>query len=307
MNYVRPTPLLSVLIASRREMFLNLTIDSVLSNSSKETEVIVVLDGDWPIEPIPDNNRVVLIHHGPNSIGQRAAVNEAARLSRAKFIMKLDAHCKVDKDFDTKLASDIEYDWTVIPRMYNLHVFDWKCKDCGWSRYQSPTPECCEKCKSKNVYRDIKFQPRWNRRTDFARFDKTLHFQYWHSYDRRPEAQLDIADVMSSIGACWFQYRERFLELGGLDEAHGSWGQVGTEVACKTWLSGGRQVVNKKTWFSHLFRTQGGDFGFPYPMDGDQQKHAKEYSKWLWLENNWNGARYPFDFIIKKFNPPDWD
>jgi hypothetical protein len=31
-------------------------------------------------------------------------------MSEAKFIMKLDAHCAVDKGFDVKLAEDCEYD-----------------------------------------------------------------------------------------------------------------------------------------------------------------------------------------------------
>jgi len=42
----------------------------------------------------------------------------------------------------------------------------------------------------------------------------------------------------------------KVLELEGLDERHGFWGQFGTEISCKSWLSGGRQVVNKKTWFA---------------------------------------------------------
>jgi hypothetical protein len=92
-----------------------------------------------------------------------------------------------------------------------------------------------------------------------------------------------------------------------MDEGHGSWGQFGTEVACKSWLSGGRLVVNKKTYFSHMFRTQGGDFGFPYELSGNAIDRAKKYSRELWLENNWKGAVKPFQYIIDKFAPiPDW-
>ena len=39
------------------------------------------------------------------------------------------------------------------------------------------------------------------------------------------------------------------------DEKHGSWGQYGTEWACKSWLSGGKLITTKKTWFGHMFRT----------------------------------------------------
>lgn len=90
-----------------------------------------------------------------------------------------------------------------------------------------------------------------------------------------------------------------------MDEAHGSWGQMGVELACKSWLSGGRQVVNKRTWFSHLFRTQDG-FGFPYPNPGILQ--AREYSKKLWLGGEWPNAVRPLSWLIEHFAPaPGWE
>lgn len=151
------------------------------------------------------------------------------------------------------------------------------------------------------------WQPRMRRRTDFARFDRDLHFQYWRAYEKRPEAQGDIADVMCSVGACWFMRRERFWEMGGCDEGHGSWGQMGVEFACKAWLSGGRQVVNKKTWFSHMFRTQPG-FGFPYHLSGSDVDRARAYSHWLWGGGNWPQAVHPLPWLIEKFAPvPGWE
>lgn len=295
---------LSVIIAARNEMWLGHTVADVLAHATGDTEVIVILDGAWPETPLPIDPRLKVIYH-PISIGQRAAVNEGARLSNARYIMKLDAHCAVAPGFDTALMADCQPDWTVIPRMYNLHVFDWRCTVCGHTQYQGPTPGLCE-C-GGSYTRDIKWQPRWNRQTDFARFDHNLHFQYWGAYKDREAAQPDIADVMSSVGACWFMERDRFWQLGGLDEAHGSWGQMGVEIACKSWLSGGRQVVNKKTWFSHLFRTQGGDFGHPYPITASDVDKARSYSQDLWTNNKWPGQIHPFSWLIAKFQPvPDW-
>lgn len=296
---------LSVLIPARNEQFLALTIDDILQHIEGDTEVVAVCDGAWPSPPIADHPRVHLIYHS-QSIGQRAAVNEAARMSTAKFIMKLDAHCALDQGFDVKLMADCEHNWTVIPRMYNLHVFDWLC-ECGERTYQGPKPDKCQKCGGNNIVMDMVWKPRMNRRSDFARFDTTLHFQYWRSYEHREEAKGDIADTMCSVGAAWFMHRDRFWELGGLDEAHGSWGQMGVEIACKSWLSGGRQIVNKKTWFAHMFRTQPG-FGFPYPIAGSDQEKAREYSRKLWQGNNWEKAIRPFQWILDKFAPvPDWD
>jgi hypothetical protein len=103
-------------------------------------------------------------------------------------------------------------------------------------------------------------------------------------------------------------YRKRYWELDGLDEGHGSWGQVGTEMSCKTWLSGGRLVVNKKTWFAHMFRTQGGDFGFPYSIRGRDVEKARKHSRSLWLDNKWPKAKYPLSWLIQRFWPvPTWE
>lgn len=299
---------LSVIIPARNEEFLQLTIDEVLKQAQAETEVIAILDGYWPEVGIPQQKNLTVVHF-EKSIGQRASTNVGARISRAKYVMKLDAHCKVDTGFDIKLMSDCEYDWTVIPRMYNLHVFDWKCNACGHQVYQGPEPESCSNCKENSGFEKIIiWQRRKNRRTDFWRFDSDMKFQYWQAYKKRPEAKGDICDVMSSIGACFFMHRQRFWDLGGMDENHGSWGQFGTEVACKSWLSGGRHVVNKKTWFAHLFRTNNKGFSFPYKIKGKQVGHARRYSKDMWLNDKWEGATRPLSWLINHFNPvPDWN
>jgi glycosyltransferase involved in cell wall biosynthesis len=297
----------SVCIAARNEEFLARTVEGVLKNKRADTEVIVVCDGNWPKPPIVDDPDVILIYHS-KSIGQRQAVNEAVKLSTAKYVMKLDAHCILDEGFDVKLIADCEYTWTVVPRMYNLHGFDWVCKADGERLYQRPSDKAiCPKC-GKKMEREIIWKPRWHKRSDFMRFDSDLHFQYWGGLGDRPESKGDLAETMSFVGACFFMYRKRYWELDGSEESWGSWGQQGTEWACKTWLSGGKVMVNKKTWFAHLFRTQGGDFGFPYPQSGKQVEHARKMSKEFFLEGKWSKAIHPLSWLIQKFAPvPGWE
>ena len=299
------TDTLSVIIPSRNEMFLAKTVENILENIEGKTEIIVVYDGAWPDPPVKDHERVKTIYHS-ESIGQRQAVNEAARLSDAKYIMKCDAHCSFDKGFDVKLMADCEYDWTVVPRMYNLHAFDWECGGCGDRIYQGPTPQKCSKCGSKNNFkRVILWHAKPNPETDHMRFDKELRFKYWREFKERPEAQGDLAPTMSLLGACWLMHRRRYWELGGMDEGHGSWGQMGTEIAAKSWLSGGALMVNKKTWFAHMFRTSGGDFSFPYPNSGT--KKARRHSQDLWLNDKWPKAIHRLEWLIEKFKPiPGW-
>ena len=296
---------LSVLIPARNEQFLQNTIDDVFAHIQGDTEVIVVLDGYWPDNGIPAQKGLTVIHCA-ESIGQRAAVNLAARVSTAKYVMKLDAHCSVDEGFDVKLiqaAEELEPGVMQVPAQYNLHVFDWVCEE-GHRRYQGPSGPCVE-CGGETT-REILWKRRKNRLTMAWRFDQDLKFAYWGGLkDRQSD---DITETMSLLGACWFVSRERYWEIDGLDEEHGSWGQMGTELACKQWLSGSRVVCNRRTWFAHLFRTQGGDFGFPYPLKSSQVAHARKRSKELWKGGTWAKATRPLSWLIEYFAPvPGWE
>lgn len=309
---------LSVIIPARDEVFLRRTIDDILQNIEADTEVIAVCDGNWPDPPIPDNDRVVVLHY-TTSIGQRAATNAGARLSQAKYVMKADAHCAFDKGFDRKLIEDCRPDWTMIPTLYNLHVFDWKCQKCDNRTYQGVKPLKCKECgmvPDKDY--DFEMVMVWERREGKGpyyswRFNNRMEFGQWRKHCNRPEAQGDLVETMSFAGPCFFIHRDRYWELGGCDEAHGSWGQFGTEWACKSWLSGGKLITTKKTWFAHLFRT--GNFkgsgyngsSFPYPISGDAQEYAKKYSRDLWLNDKWEKAVHPLSWLVEKFKPvPGW-
>ena len=134
---------LSIVIPSRNEEFLKNTVDDILKNKRGNTEIIVGLDGQWPVEPIPQHPDVNLVYY-PQSIGQRAITNQCVRLSKSKWIMKVDAHTAFDEGFDVKMMDLMEDDITMVPVMRNLHVFNWKCLD-GHIRYQGPSGNCTEK------------------------------------------------------------------------------------------------------------------------------------------------------------------
>ena len=316
---------LSILIPARNEMFLAKTIENILENIEGNTEIIVVLDGQWTNPPITDHPRVTFVYY-PESIGQRAATNRACALSKAKYVMKVDAHCAFDKGFDVKMMEAIKGhdDWTMVPVMKNLHAFNWVCEECGRKWYQGPTPKhCCTddqgKVKNPNCQNTTKFKREmvWKGKsspnsTSYC-FDSTPHFQYFKEYERTPEFKKDFAEsriteTMSLQGSCFMMTRDKYWELNICDESFGSWGSQGIEVACKTWLSGGRVVCNHNTWYAHMFRTQGGDFGFPYPNSGSQVQNAKKYAKSLFVENKWKKQVRPFSWLLKKFwKVPGWD
>jgi hypothetical protein len=139
-------------------------------------------------------------------------------------------------------------------------------------------------------------------------FDATPHFQYFEDWKHRPAYQEDkknlgLTETMSLQGSCWMLTREKYWELNICDEGFGSWGSQGIEVAAKTWLSGGRVLVNHNTWYAHMFRTQGGDFGFPYPISGRDQDKAKAYARELFFNNKWDKQIYPLSWLVEKFWP----
>ncbi len=302
---------LSILIPARNEMFLARTIEDILTNIEADTEVIAVLDGAWADPPVPQHERVNVIYV-PQSVGQRAATNIACRLSKAKYVMKCDAHCSFDKGFDIKMLEAFKTtgdNVTVVPTMRNLWAFSWKCYKCGWKKYQGPTPKKCDNCSdTQHLKRKMMWVGKEKPQSNSYCFDASPHFQYFNEYTKRPQYRKDLevsglTQSMSIQGSCWMLTREKYWELNICDENFGSWGSQGIEVAVKTWLSGGQVLVNHKTWYAHMFRTQGGDFSFPYPISGKDQEKAKTHAKNLFFNNKWDKQIRPFSWLVEKFWP----
>ena len=296
-------------------MFLAKTIENILENIESDTEIIAVLDGSWSDPPVPQHERVNVIYV-PEAIGQRAATNLGVKLSKAKYVMKIDAHCAFDKGFDRKmleLFKEVGDKVTMVPIMRNLHAFDWKCYHCGWKKYQGPTPEKCEACgRTDKIKRKMMWVGKHNPQSTSYCFDSEPHFQYFEDWKHREPYISDKTDkgyteTMSLQGSCFMATRKLYWKLGLSDEALGSWGNQGIEVACKTWLSGGRVLVNHKTWYAHMFRTQGGDFGFPYPQGGKHVSRTKVRVKNLFWEKKFKYQILPVSWLVEKFMPvPGW-
>ncbi len=277
---------LSVIITARNEILLQKTISSVLGAAKGSVEVIVILDGYEPDTPLFEDYRVTVIRNR-TSLGQRQSINAGCRVATGKYMMKLDAHCAVAPGFDEILKRDCEYDWTMVPRMYNL----------------DPTT----------------FAPKKHKRTDFMyisgpNFHKPFRAMYYGNYGgiRTPKPSSDkmIDETMCCMGPGWFMHMDRFWELGGCDEAHGGWGQQGVEVALKAWLSGGKLMVNKNTWFAHWFRgggvPEGFKKGFPYRITSKDVSKARKHSQRLWLGGQWEKQVRSVEWLAEKFDAPTW-
>ena len=278
---------ISFLIPARNEVYLERTIRDILDNCKGEIEVIAVLDGYLPDPQIHMNDDRVKFLYYEESIGQRAAINEAAKIAEGRYVCKIDAHCAIAEGFDVDMVKTAEVfpnDVTWVPRMYNLDHETW--------------------------------QPKLHKRTDYMYIsspdsEQPFRAQYYEGKakderQKQPDNDLMVDDTMCCMGPCFLMSRDRFWELGGMDTGHGGWGQMGIEVALKAWLSGGSFKVNKNTWFAHWFRGGGGP-GFPYHLSGKDVDKARKYSQDMWLNNKWHLAKRKFQWVIEKFNPPGWE
>lgn len=293
---------LSILIPARNEEFLKRTVEDILQHVELDTEVIVVLDGKWAEPALPQYDRLKVIYV-PESIGQRAATNLACRLSKAKYVMKCDAHCAFDQGFDRKMIEKMQDDYTMIPVMRNLHAFDWVC-ECGQRKYQDKGSLCV--C-GKTMTKDMIWNPKKRPESKAYCFDPEPHFQYHNEFTKRPGYGGELTESMSIQGSCFLLTRKKYWELNICDESLGSWGSQGIEVACKTWLSGGRVIVNHNTWYAHMFRTkQANDFGFPYPISGMQTEHAKKTVLTQFKNGTWPLQKKNVSWLVEKFTPPHW-
>lgn len=266
--------LVSVIIAGRTEKYFQNTIDSTLKAAKGDIEIVAIVDGD-EVEPfIKSFDSRVKIIRLEKSIGQRAGYNLGVRESNGEYVMKIDAHCLLSDGFDLNLKSVCKDKDVVLPEMKRLNVHEWKCKLGG--------------------------------ETLAMFFGLDMYCHYWPDYLKKID-KADTMEVMNGQGSCWFCKRDWNDYIGLLDERVGSWGNVGIEVALRTWLCGGRQTSTRTAWQAHWFRKDEG--GFPYPMNGRNVAKAHKFTRENFYFNDkaFVNQERPFKWLIDKFSPPTWE
>lgn len=166
------------------------------------------------------------------------------------------------------------------------------------------TPPIHGKCDGTEFERIMVWKPRKGTRSASYRFNRQLEFKYFKEWRGRHKGRL--TETMSLQGSCFMATRENYWKNELCDESWGSWGGQGAEVAIKTWLSGGRVIANKNTWYAHMFRTRPG-FSHPYPNPSKEQQHAKGRLREIFLNDAWPKAVRTLEWLVEKFKPvPDW-
>ena len=262
----------SVIIPARNEPYLQNTIDDLYAKAGGEIEVIVVLDGWWPKEALSEYLSLVVLHKNAN-LGMRAAINDAARIATGGYLMKVDAHCAFCQGFDTLLKESCQQNWVVIPRRYKLKVDTWERDD-------------------RKVY-DFQYM----RKLDLKGKD-------WPEYAERVEDQI-ICDTMTMQGSCWFTHKSFYDGTLKIDnENYGSMGKEAQEISLKAWLSGGRVVVHRGTWYAHWSKSK----EHVIRGMGDEKRKSSRFLNDYWRTYQSKQYEHDLAWLVQKFYPvPTWE
>ena len=265
---------LSVVIPARNEPYLQRTIDEIfLKSKGPATDVIVILDGYWPNPPLKDDDRLHIIHRG-EARGLRDGINSAVAISKAEHIYKLDAHCSLDEGFDVKLMADCEANWVVVPRRKRLLPETWELE------IQEGRPDVDYMYLTYPYKEDGTFYG--------------LHGKNWDKLNKDEKLkEVLIDDLMTAQGSSWFMHKDYFYELELMDkETFSNFWDEFLEIGMKCWLSGGRVIVNKKTFYSHWHKHNRG-YNLPNEVSNST----------FWMKPNaWHKQTLPLEYLIKKFD-----
>jgi glycosyltransferase involved in cell wall biosynthesis len=272
-------PKTSIIIPSRNERYLAQTVDDIFAKAAGDVEVIVVLDGYWPVPILPDRANLLLLHRAAAQ-GMRAAINAAASLARGEYLLKCDAHCLFAPGFDQVLAADCDGDWVVVPRRYPLDPEAWAVREDG-----KPPVDA----------HYLSYPYEGDRLVG-------LHGRVWRER-ARARANVPVDDEMSSQGSCWFMTKRHFARIGPLEEAgYGTFAQEFQEIGNKTWLSGGAVKVNKQTWYAHWRKDTRG-----YALPSGTIDASAAFSVDCWVHDRWPKQTRTFAWLIERFWPvPGW-
>ena len=271
--------MLSIVIPSRTEKFLDNTIRDVLEKATGEIEIFPVLDG-YDCERIDDPRVHYIVMPETTYMKKRHAVHEALKQAKGEYIMCLDAHCMMAKGFDEQLIKDHQPDWVQIPRRNRLDAENWSLQ----SQVDDRPPIDYE-----YIMWPLNYNP------------SALHGFKW---DKKTLDNIEkpIDETFNFQGSCWFMTREWFNKCNIFEiEGWQGWGQEAEEIGFKTRLNGGKVITNKNTWYAHLHK--GPKYGRMYLMLKNEARASSDFS-YNWIVNEHKDL---FIETIEKFWPvPGW-
>ena len=267
----------SIIVPARNERYLVQTVNDIQAKAAGDIEIIVVLDGRTNHAVPQENAKVLLISHAIVQ-GKSVSINQGAAIAKGKYLMFIDAHCSVCEGFDEILQAECEDNWVVIPRYYMLESKTFTLKG-----YHRPLDY---------FYLAVS----WNDT------DPLIQSDGWMRRTLERQDGLPVDETMSLPGSLTFMTAEHFHKrLGGL--AAPAVGTISTsdwlDVIMKTWLGGGKVMVNKKAWYGHMNAPP----IHGYTGNPDNIRRDYIWTSRYWLENRWEDRLYDFDWLVDRFWP----
>lgn len=278
------TPKVSVIIPSRNEAYLIPTVMDVLHKSTGLVEVVVVIEGTRPHDMgFATNPRVKVVFHDVAQ-GMRPAINDGVAASSGEFICKLDAHCMVDVGWDQILRNDCDDETIMVPRRYGLDPENWKLTDSEPVDYHRLT---------------YPFQ----NADDPDDWSAGIQAIKWLSRGRERRNRM-LDEEITSQGSCYFMSRKLWDRIGPLDHLHyRNLVNELEELGFRAWLSGGRVMVNKKTWYAHWFKSKRRG----YSLSRGEINEGYQYCVRFWMLDEWKERQRDFKWLLERFMPlPGW-
>jgi glycosyltransferase involved in cell wall biosynthesis len=209
----------SILIpAHNEEKYLNRTIENIFDTATGEIEVIVVLNGyDQEVD-----SRAKVVRYSDN-MGERLAMNAAARIANGEYLLRIDAHCDFSpKGWDEMMAE--------VTRPRSITVAVLTALNQKWERLPGHWYGLCRLLPN--------FEAKWE----------------------TPNENRDYPTVVPNMAftGCGFMLtKEFYMSFGGADESLPLMGAIGEEFAVRAWLEGEGAYTRTDVIIGHIFDTGG--------------------------------------------------
>lgn len=274
--------LISVIVPARNEPQLVETLDSLIANCSKleQIEWIVILDG-WDTQPVDG----------------KISLDELTR-----FATVLD-------DFQSRLV-----------HAHKITVYRYE-QNVG---QRVGINEAVKAAKGKYIFKidaHCRITPGWDQHFRDQTDEQTIlippiqstssgHIQdyfyirsnysntWWEGY--QPNIQ---RESMSLSGGAWFCEKSFYEYFGGHLESLGPWGNCGSEMALKCWLSGGRIISVPDVIVEHEYKKP-----FRYRPTGIKLHSGRKELKYLVENKKLKNQILSIKWLVNKFSPvPTWE
>jgi len=230
----------------KRNHYIN-TINSLIKNTKEDIEILFLADGWIPKKEIFKKYNKVRVISSSINLGERRTVNRGAKKAKGEYIFRVDAHCKMSREWDVKLKKICTDNNLVVCSLDALDKNKWDFKGHNYNY----------------VYINSDIEEKW--------------WGKYHSNDKRKTHQ----STMSLTGCGWLCKTDFFLNNLQFDEDLGKWGCIGPEMSAKVEKSKGEILLHKEVRCGHVFNTNVN--GYPVPIVSQTRKEIlKRYGNYIY-------------------------